>query len=141
MNTVDRELPIDEARWQAQERARFGDAGADDVDLRIARALRDAPAVALPMDFAAQVAAMARQQAVASVLLEQRLLQVLSAVLAVSALVTLAWFGRIGLAGLAALLPGGEIAVGWCLLVVVCGLLNWGLGQLRDVAAARWRLA
>ena len=140
MKTADRELPIDEARWQAQERARLGDAGADAGDLRIARALLQAPDVALPMDFARQVAALARQQAEVTMALEQRLLQVLSVVLAVSTLVALAWFGRTWLAGLAALLPGGEAAAGWCLVAMLCGLLNWGLGQLRGVAVGSWRL-
>ncbi|TXH29801.1 MAG: hypothetical protein E6Q94_10935 [Burkholderiaceae bacterium] len=140
MKTADRELPIDEARWQAQERARLGDAGADDGDLRIARALRQAPDVALPMDFARQVAALARQQAAVTMALEQRLLQVLLVVLAVSTLVALVWFGRTWLAGLAALLPGGEAAAGWCLVAMLCGLLNWGLGQLRGVAVGSWRL-
>ena len=57
MNTNDKQMPIDEARWQAQEKARRSDADADADDLRIARALRHAPAVDLPFDFAAQVAA------------------------------------------------------------------------------------
>ena len=35
--------PIDDARWQAQERARRGEAEADALDLRIAHALRAPP--------------------------------------------------------------------------------------------------
>ena len=67
MNHQDRHHPIDEARWQAQEKARRGDADADPDDLRIARALRRAPPVDLPFDFASQVASLARAQAAAEV--------------------------------------------------------------------------
>ena len=52
MKPQDQDTRIDEARWQAQERAfqsaRRGDADADADELRIARALRSAPPVALP---------------------------------------------------------------------------------------------
>ena len=75
MNTNDTQMPIDEARWQAQEKARRSDADADAEDLRIARALRHAPAVDLPFDFAAQVAALARRQAAVDSRMEQRLLR------------------------------------------------------------------
>ena len=57
--------PIDDARWQAQERARRGEAEADPLDLRIAHALRAPPPVALPQDFAARVASLAQARAVA----------------------------------------------------------------------------
>ena len=75
MNHQYRQHPIDAARWQAQEKARRGDADADPDDLRIARALRRAPPVDLPFDFASQVASLARAQAAANCLLEQRLLR------------------------------------------------------------------
>ena len=39
---------VDDARWHAQERARRGDPEADPLDLRVARALRQAPPVGLP---------------------------------------------------------------------------------------------
>ena len=87
MNHQDRQHPIDEARWQAQEKARRGDADADPDDLRIARALRRAPPVDLPFDFASQVASLARAQAAANYLLEQRLLRGLVFVFAMSAAV------------------------------------------------------
>ncbi|MEG3049163.1 MAG: hypothetical protein RR792_03095, partial [Thermomonas sp.] len=63
--------PVDEVRWQAQEKARRGDPDADAVDVRIARALRRAPSVELPFDFAAQVAAIARAEAASSAVVEQ----------------------------------------------------------------------
>lgn len=131
MNTQEHALSIDEARWQAQEKARRGDADADALDLRIARALRRAPPVDLPFDFAVQLAAAARAQAAASSLLEQRLLRGLVLVFAVSAAVVVAWYGRGWIADLAALLPGGSDAVGWSGIAALCVLGNWGLGALR----------
>ena len=90
MNPQDRHPSIDEARWDAQEKARRGDADADPGELRIARALRRAPAVDLPFDFAAQVAAMAQAQSAPVSLLEQRLLRGLVVALALSAAVVVA---------------------------------------------------
>lgn len=131
MNTQDREHQIDEARWLAQEKARRGDPDADADDLRVARALRDAPSVDLPFDFASQVASMARAQAAANSLLEQRLLRGLVAVFALSAAVVVAWYGRGWPAELAAVLPGGSEAVGWSGAAALCVLANWGFGALR----------
>lgn len=122
---------IDPQRWQAQEQARRGEPEADAGDLRIARALRRAPPVALPADFAARVAAMARAQAEASMLVEQRLLRGLGIVFALSAAVVVAWYGRGWVADLAAALPGGGDALGWCGVAAVCLLGNWGLDALR----------
>ena len=131
MNTKDHQNDMDEARWQAQEKARRGDADADADDLRIARALRRAPAIDLPLDFVAQVAALARAQAVAGSVLEQRLLRGLILVFALSAAVVVAWFGRGWVAELAAVLPGGRDAVGWCGVAALCVLGNWGCAALR----------
>ena len=136
MNAQDREHPIDEARWQAQEKARRGDADADAEDLRIARALRRAPAVGLPSDFATRVAAMARAPAAAPAvaeqsLVEQRLLRGLTLVFALSAAVVVAWYGRGWVAELATVLPGGRDAVGWSGVAALCLLGNWGFGALR----------
>ena len=131
MNTKDPQNDMDEARWQAQEKARRGDADADADDLRIARALRRAPAIDLPLDFVAQVAALARAQAVAGSVLEQRLLRGLILVFALSAAVVVAWFGRGWVAELAAVLPGGRDAVGWCGVAALCVLGNWGCAALR----------
>lgn len=148
MNTHEREphdaRPIDaksieELRWQAQEQARRGEAGADERDLRIARALRRAPPVELPADFAVQVAALASAQArdaVAQTALEQRLLQGLGLVFALSAAVIVAWFGRGWLAQLAAVLPGGSGAAGWSVLAALCLIGNWAVVSLRRLHEA-----
>lgn len=135
MNQNDRES-IDEARWQAQEKARRGEPDADASELRIARALRHAPRVDLPVDFAAQVATLARAQALAPVVaeqsqMEQRLLRGLVLVFALSAAVVVAWYGRGWVAELAAVLPGGGDAVGWSAVAALCVLGNWGFGALR----------
>ena len=139
-DTHDRNDPVDEARWQAQEKARRGDPDADPAELRIARALRRAPAIDLPADFAAgvarTVAAQARVQAAASAnadasLLEQRLLRGLVTVFALSAAVVVAWFGRGWVADFAAVLPGGADAVAWSGIAALCVLGNWGFGLLR----------
>ena len=131
MNTNDKQIPVDEARWQAQEKARRGDADADADDLRIARALRHASAVDLPPGFAAQVAALARRQVAVDSRMEQRLLRGLVFVFALSAAVVVAWFGRGWFAALAAVLPGGSEAVGWSGIAALCLLGNWAFGALR----------
>ena len=123
--------PVDDARWQAQERARHADPEADPLDLRIAHALRTPPLVALPQDFAARVAALAQARAVADSRLEQTLLRWLVLVFALSAAVVVAWFGRGWVATLAATVPGGQSAIGWGALAACCLLGNWGLGALR----------
>ena len=135
MNIHDREHEhehgIDAQRWQAQEAARQGDPAADAGDLRIASALRRAPPVDLPVDFAAQVAGVARTQQQASSVLEQRLLRGLLVLFALSAAVVVAWYGRGWVAGLSVALPGGGDALGWCAAAALCLLFNWGLGGLR----------
>lgn len=126
----------DEAQWQAQERARLAarDGTAADVeasDLRVACALRQAPPMDLPMDFAAQVAGLARVQAANNSLFEQRLLRGLSVLFGLSALVTVAWLGRSWPADLAAILPGGSKAASWSLVAGLCVLGNWAFALLR----------
>ena len=134
MKPNEQDARFDAAGWQAQERARLaardGLGDADPAELRIARALRAAPPIALPPDFAAQVAGLARAEAAASGLLEQRLLRGLVLVFALSAAVVVAWFGRGWVATLAATLPGGQSAIGWGALAACCLLGNWGLGAL-----------
>ena len=131
----DHEQAIDEQRWQAQERAflsaRRDEADAEPADLRIARALRQAPPIALPSDFAVQVGALARAQAAANSLFEQRLLRGLVLLFALSAAVVVAWQGRGWVTLLADTLPGGAEAVGWSGIAAVCLLANWGWGALR----------
>ena len=144
MKPQDHEHQIDDARWQAQEKARRLDADADPAELRIARALRRAPPMDLPADFAttvarsaaAQVAAQARAQAASPAvsdqsLLEQRLLRGLFIAFALSAAVVVAWLGRGWVAELAAVLPGGRDAVAWSGVAALCLLGNWGVGLLR----------
>ena len=132
MNIHDREIPVDDQAWQAQENARRGDPDADPVDLRIARALRRAPSVDLPADFASQMAALVRTQAIFSAVLEQRLLRGLVLVFALSAAMVVAWFGRGWVAELGTVLPGGQDAVAWSGIAALCVLGNWGFGLLRD---------
>ena len=122
---------VDDARWHAQERARRGDPEADPLDLRVARALRQAPPVGLPPDFAARVAARARAETAAGLDLEAWLLRALGVVFALSAAVVVAWFGRGWAAGLVQVLPGGREALGWCGTVALCLLANGALGLLR----------
>ena len=122
---------VDDARWHAQERARRGDPEADPLDLRVARALRQAPPVGLPPDFAARVAARARAETAAGLDLEAWLLRTLGVVFALSAAVVVAWFGRGWAAGLVQVLPGGREALGWCGMAALCLLANGGLGLLR----------
>lgn len=137
MNTLFTPPDHDEAQWQAQERARLAasdgtaDAVADGGDLRVARALRRAPPVELPMDFAAQVAGLARVQATNNSLFEQRLLRGLYVLLALSALVTVAWYGRSWPASLAAVLPGGGEAASWSMAAGLCVMANWAFALLR----------
>ena len=134
MNDNDRNL-FDEARWQAQERARLaarqGHGDVDAGDLRIARALRHAPPVELPVDFAVRVAKLAHARAEASTELEQRLLRGLGIVFALSAAVVVAWYGHGWVAELVATLPGGGDALGWCAAAAVCLLGNWGVGAMK----------
>ncbi len=135
MNTNPTNPDHDEAQWQAQERARIairhdnptGDAG----DLRVARALRQAPRIALPVDFAAQMAGLVRVQAANNSLFEQRLLRGLSVMFALSALITVAWYGRSWPADLAAALPGGSEAVSWSTAAGLCVLGNWAFALVR----------
>ena len=133
----------DEAQWQAQERARLAvrDANSgtdvDAIDQRVARALRQAPPIGLPVDFAAQMAGLARGQAVNNSRFEQYLLRGLAVLFGLSALVTVAWFGRGWPAELAAILPGGSQAASWSMAAGLCLLTNWALALLRRQHAGR----
>lgn len=144
MNTPEHDTRFDELRWQAQEKARRGEADADAIELRIAAALRHPPRVDLTHDFAAAVAGIAAAQASGrahvpaavpavpeQAQLEQQLLRALVFALALSAAVVVAWFGRGWVAELAAVLPGGSAAVGWSGIAALSLLGNWGFGALR----------
>ena len=126
----------DEVQWQAQERARLavrdGTADADASDLLVARALRQSPRIELPMDFATQMAGLARVQVANASLFEQRLLRGLSLLFGVSALLTVAWYGRSWPAELAAALPGGSEAASWSLAAGLCVVGNWVFALLRS---------
>lgn len=136
MNTDNKQTGTDEARWQAQERARIaardGGIDADPVDLRIAHALRQAPAVDLPSDFASRVAGIARKQQASTSLLEQRLLRGLTVVLGLSSAATVAYYGHAWVAALATSLPGGADALGWSAAAAACVGANWAWGLLRE---------
>jgi len=137
---------IDEAQWQAQERARIaardGDIEADPDELHIARALRHAPGVDLPFDFASRVAGIARAQQASASLLEQRLLRSLALVFGLSSAVTVAYYGHAWVAALVTGLPGGSDALGWSAAAAACVGANWAWGLLRErLQSGRDRLA
>ena len=129
----------EEREWQAQERAlhdeRIGAAPGDDPLLahyrRVARVLRQPMPQALPDDFAARVAARARPRAAHAPLdlrIEQRLVRVLVAVLALSSAVAVAWYGQQWVQAITMLLPGA--ALNWTLALTACVGLSWSFGLL-----------
>lgn len=136
MNTRQSGPDIDKARWQAQERARIAARGggieADPDDLLIAEALRQAPAVDLPHDFASRIAGIARARQASTSLLEQRLLRGLTLAFGMSSAATVAYYGHAWLAALAASLPGGADALGWSAAAAACVGANWAWGLLRE---------
>ena len=138
MNTREKNTH-EEHEWQAQERAlhdeRNGAATGDDplqAHYRlVARALRQPLPHALPDDFAAGVAARARQQAAHAppdLRIEQRLVRALVVVLALSAAVVLAWYGPQWLQVIAVLLPGA--ALNWTLALMACVGVSWSFELL-----------
>lgn len=131
----------DEVQWQAQEHARQavrdGHTDADPGNLRVARALRQALPIDLPLDFAAQVAGLARVQAADNVLFEQRLLRGLWVLFGLSALMTVAWYGRSWPTDLAVILPGGSEAASWTLAAGLCVFGNWAFALLRRTHGER----
>ena len=136
MNIHDHEPDIDQIQWQAQERARIavrdGGSEADADQLRIARALRHAPAVELPFDFASRVAGLARAHQASASLLEQRLLRGLTLAFGLSSAATVAYYGHGWVAALAVALPGGSDALGWSAAAAACVGANWAWGLLRE---------
>lgn len=141
MNIQPPQHDVDDARWQAQERARVaardGSFEADADNLRIAHALRRPPAVDLPPDFARHVAGVARAQQAAAPLLEQRMLRGLTLVFGLSSAVTVAYYGHAWVAALATSLPGGSDALGWSAAAATCVGANWAWGLLRERLQAR----
>jgi hypothetical protein len=129
----------DAGEWQAQERAlhdeRIGAAPGDDplhADYRrVARALRQPLPHAPPEDFAANVAALARLQAMhkaPDLRIEQRLVRGLIAVLALSAAVVVAWYGAQWWQAITVLLPGA--ALNWTLALMACVAVSWSFDLL-----------
>ena len=137
-----RDETIDEREWQAQERAlraeRLHLSGeADPGYRRIAAALRTAPDVALPPDFARRMA----QRVGAATLdlrMERRLLLACCAVLAVAVPTVLAVYGASGIEVAAAVFPSlSQAAPAWLLAVVACVAVNGLMEPLRRRLAAR----
>lgn len=138
--------PVDEQEWQLQERAlraeRSGAIAGDDPLLeryrQVARALRRPLPAAPPADFARSVALRMAMHAAPDTRLEQQLLHVLSALLALSAVAAMALYGSQWLHAFAALLPSmaaGSAAAGlafhWTLALAACLGLSWSLERLR----------
>jgi hypothetical protein len=136
----------DEREWQAQERAlhneRAGIAMPDDDALGkayqpIAQALRQPPALALPADFANQVARIAQSrplQASVDGRFERLLITMLGVALGISAVVMGMTYGADWLRASASLLPqsGGRTSVTWALSLCACMGLSWLIEQLHQ---------
>ena len=129
--------------WQAQERARLdernGVAPGDDPLLaryrQVARALRQPPPVALPADFAAQVAARAGH-APLDTRFERLAMRGLVGALALSGAVAAALYGGEWLRSLALLLPRESpgLVLNWALALAGCLGLSWSFERLRTHA-------
>lgn len=120
----------DEREWLAQEQAMrderlgaaaFGSGGPEAQYRAIARALREPPAEALPADFARQVARAAESRAAAGAQWETWLLRALGAVLGVSGVAALAYYGSESVAGV------DPAALRWIAAFAACGALTWSL--------------
>ena len=123
--------PVSEQEWRAQEQALS--APARRADVLLARALRTTPVPQPPPGFAAEVAALAAARPRAATAddgrVERALLHGLLAVLAMSTLVVLAWFG--GQWWDLARGALGAQAVQLSLLGAACLLLSWLPGAAR----------
>ncbi len=138
----------DEREWQMQERARLDErkareSGHDPAAAsyrRIAHALRQAPPVDLPVDFAATIArrAEAIRPAVVDARFEQRLVAALVVLLVVSGLGALGYFGLGGLRTMAGWLSGSssDTTLRWMLAAAGCVGVS-ALGGLFDRATPR----
>jgi len=134
---------IDEREWQAQERAlraaRLHLAGGD-VDAgyrRVAQALRQAPPVQLPADFARQLARRVGA-ATLDLQLERWLLRGVLLVLAVAVPVVLLRYAASGTEVAAAVFPAlSQAAPGWLLAGVACVALSWSMEAGRKALLRR----
>ena len=135
---------FDEHEWQAQERAMHdvrngvATAGNDALAARyrvVSQALRQPPMPAIPTDFAARVA---RQAATASAAADERfervLVQVLVALLGLSAGVLSVLYGSQWLHAIGRAVPSGSGS--WMGLLVACGGLHGVLERWRRHRAA-----
>ena len=140
-----RDNAIDAREWQAQERAtraeRLHLSDADDAYRHVARALRNAPPVALPADFARRIALQvgaATQDLRLDLRLERHLLLAACTALAVAVPAALALYGGSGLEIAAAVFPAlSQAAPGWVLALAACVALNGLMEPLRRRLAAR----
>jgi len=136
-----RDSAIDAREWQAQERAsraeRLHLSDADDAYRHVARALRNAPPVALPADFARRIA-MQVGAASLDLRLERYLLLAACIALAVAVPTALALYGGSGIEIAAAVFPAlSQAAPGWLLALAACVALNGLMEPLRRRLAAR----
>ncbi|TWI05995.1 hypothetical protein IP90_00257 [Luteimonas cucumeris] len=130
---------LDEREWQAQENAlrdeRLGIGASGDDPLvagyrTVARALREAPEVALPADFARDVARAAVAQGSSAHIdarLEQILLRLLVVALVLSGTAALAFYGNQALLAIDARLTT------WGLALATCMALTWAFDWLRRI--------
>ena len=135
---------FDEHEWQAQERAMQDvrnsapTTGDDALSARyraVSQALRQPPMAAIPMDFAARVARQAgTMSAAADERFERVLVQVLLALLGLSAGVISVLYGSQWLHAISRAVPSGSGS--WMGLLVACGALNWMLERWRRHNAA-----
>ena len=134
--------PIDEREWQAQECAQRAErlhlsGDADPSYRRVAAALRNAPPVALPADFARRMA-LRVGAATLDLRMERWLFLACCAVLAVAVPVAFALYGGSGVEVAAAVFPSlSQAAPGWLLAVAACVALNGLMEPLRRRFAAR----
>lgn len=132
---------VSERDWLAQEHALHSPDRR--ADLLLARALRTMPVSQPPPEFAAQVAALAAAghrpcPAADEAPLERVLLRILLALLGLSTLGALAWFGGRWWALASEALGAG--ALQWALVGAVCLLLSWLpdlARRMQDPAAVR----
>lgn len=124
----------DEREWLAQEQAmrdeRVGaaasDSGLPEAQYRVvARALREPPAESLPPDFARQVARKAEARAARGTQLEPMMLRVLGAVLGVSGVAFLTYYGSEAVAGV------DPQILQWTLALGACAAMTWSLEWAR----------
>ena len=130
------ERGFDEREWQAQERAlraeRLQLSGEADASYRrVAAALRTAPPVALPADFARRMA-LRVGAATLDLRVERWLLLAACALLAVAVPTALALYGASGMQVAAAVFPSlSQAAPGWLLALAACVALNGLMEPLR----------